>query len=154
MGVVIQSLTDLPTVQLAELIDESERLGFRFLRRLAENWATGANRFDRPGETLFGAFEGAKHVGVCGLNADPYAGGRVGRVRHLYVLSSHRRRGIGRQLVESVIEYARPTFVRLRLRTNDASAARFYEALGFKPTPGEGHCTHALDIVPERSPQR
>ena len=33
----------------------SERDGWRFVRRLADVWAAGTNRFDRPGEALFAA---------------------------------------------------------------------------------------------------
>ena len=50
---------------------------------------------------------------------DPYLpGGRVGRVRHLYVAAAFRRRGIGAGLVEAVIRTAHGTFDRLRLRTD------------------------------------
>jgi len=34
---------------------ESERAGYGFVRRLADEWASGANRFGRPGEALFAA---------------------------------------------------------------------------------------------------
>ena len=59
------------------------------LRGCHEEWRTGTNRFDRPDEALFGAWAKGQLVGVCGLNIDPYRGDdRVGRVRHLYVLSA------------------------------------------------------------------
>src|SRR5438128_1327228 len=85
--------------------------------------------------------------GACGLNVDPYtAEGRVGRVRHLYVLEAYRRHGVGRQLVAEVIGAARGSFDRLRLRTANPEAARLYESLGFAPCAGEADCTHALDL--------
>src|SRR5207249_6785208 len=97
--VAIEPLHDLTSSSVGELVAESERLGLRLVRRLADEWATGANRFDRPGEILFGAFIDGRLVGVGGLNIDPYAGDeRVGRLRHLYVLSAFRRMGVGRQL--------------------------------------------------------
>jgi GNAT superfamily N-acetyltransferase len=129
------------------LVAESEAAGFRFLRRLVEAWASGANRFDRPGEALFAAYIGARCIGVCGLNTDPYSTEPgVGRVRHLYVAAAHRRRGIGRQLVRAVVEAAAENYQRLRLRTENPEAARFYEGLGFRPCPGEADCTHVLDL--------
>ena len=108
MTVAIERLTDLQPERLAPLIAESERHGLRLVRRLVDEWASGANRFDRPGEALFVARSGEQVVGVCGLNIDRYAAQpSVGRLRHLYVLSAHRRLGIGEQLVTRVIETAR-----------------------------------------------
>lgn len=146
--VVIEPLHELTSSSVSELVVESERFGLRLVRRLTEEWASGVNRFDRPGEILFGAFIDGRLVGVCGLNVDPYAGNeRVGRVRHLYVLSPFRRRGIGRQLVERVIQAARGRFDAVRLRTNDAAAARLYEALGFRRDIHQRHSTHAVKLT-------
>jgi GNAT superfamily N-acetyltransferase len=159
MTMVIEYLHDLPIDPLGVLVAEGEQTGSQFVRRLAEEWATGANRFDRPGEALFGAWIGEQLVGVCGLNVDPYgAQGRVGRVRHLYVLSAFRRLGVGRQLVTEVVAAARGRFDILRLRTADPSAARLYEALGFRPSGAGGNdATHIMELarptVPCRGPQ-
>jgi GNAT superfamily N-acetyltransferase len=148
MPLDLHRLHELPPDGLADLVAESERLGFRFVRRLRDEWAAGVNRFDRPGEALFAASLDGRVVGVCGLNADPYASDpRVGRVRHLYVLVAYRRAGIGRRLVAEVVTAARGTFDRLRLRTDDPDAARFYERLGFRPRAGLEHCTHALELT-------
>ena len=35
------------------LADAAEKEGFRVVRRLMNEWSSGGNRFDRPGETLF-----------------------------------------------------------------------------------------------------
>jgi hypothetical protein len=43
------------------------------MRRLAENWQSGKNRFNAPGETLLGAFVNHQLVGVCGINSDPFS---------------------------------------------------------------------------------
>jgi GNAT superfamily N-acetyltransferase len=143
----IKRLDELPPDGLAELAAESERSGFRFVRRLLDEWAAGVNRFDRPGEALFAAVVDRRVVGVCGLNVDPYgAGPRVGRVRRLYVLAAHRRGGVGRRLVAAVVAAARGRFDRLRLRTENPEAARFYERLGFRPCPGRDDCTHILNL--------
>jgi ribosomal protein S18 acetylase RimI-like enzyme len=148
---VIERLSGEPADRLQPLIAESERQGFAFVRRLVEEWRSGANRFDRPGEALFAARAGDDLVGVCGLNVDPYADDpRVGRVRHLYVLAAYRRAGVGEQLVTDVIETARRHFGRLHLRTTSAAAARFYERLGFRPTPGRHH-SHVLELEGYRS---
>ena len=56
MDIRIERLTDLPLDSLAALVAESEQGGWRFVSRLGEEWAAGGNRFDRPGEALFGAW--------------------------------------------------------------------------------------------------
>ncbi|HKC09802.1 MAG TPA: GNAT family N-acetyltransferase [Methylomirabilota bacterium] len=147
-GVRIERLDGLPADRLAPLIAESEAAGLRFVRRLAEEWESGVNRFDRAGEALLGARRGRRLVGVCGLNVDPYAGeARVGRVRHLYVLTAYRRHGVGRQLLDAVIAAAHGPFATLRLSTVNPEAARLYEALGFRRHAGDARCTHVLELA-------
>jgi GNAT superfamily N-acetyltransferase len=144
----IVRLEQLPSDGLAELVAESEAAGFRFLRRLAEEWRDGHNRFAAPGEALFAAARGPQVVGICGLNADPYTGAAgVGRVRHLYVLAALRRRGVGRQLLRAVVAAARGRFGLLRLRTDSEPAARFYEALGFRARDDVPDSTHTLELA-------
>ncbi len=128
---------------IAAFVSESERAGYRFVRRLREEWASGANRFDEPGEGLFAARVRGRAVGLCGLNVDPFAGDpMVGRVRHLYLLEAWRRRGAGRMLVNHVAAMARLRFRELRLRTDLQEAAAFYERVGFRAVPYES-ATHA-----------
>ena len=147
----IERLHDLPAAGFIVLLAESEKAGLRMLRRLADEWASGANRFDGPGEALFGARIGRELAAVGGLNVDPYAAGpRVGRVRHVYVLEPWRRAGIGGQLVTEIIEAARGRFDRLQLRTQNPAAARLYERLGFRPRADVAHCTHLLDLTDPR----
>jgi len=143
----IERLRDLPADRVGELVSESERAGSRFVRRLVDEWDNGANRFDRPGEVLFGARVAGRLVGVCGLNVDPYARDeRVGRVRHLYVLSDFRRLGVARRLMAHVIAAAGGRFDNLRLRTHNPAAARLYEALGFRPCV-DGDATHVVEVA-------
>jgi len=144
----IEHLTDLPAAGLIVLLAESEQAGLGFLRRLADEWASGVNRFDRPGEALFGARVGRELIAVGGLNVDPYAAmPRVGRVRHLYVLSPWRRAGIGGRLVAEIVEAARGRFDRLHLRTQNPAAARLYERLGFVRRTDVAHCSHVLELA-------
>ena len=142
-----ERLPDLASPDVGVLVAESEQAGLRLVRRLVDEWADGSNRFERPGEALFGAWVDGRLVGVCGLNVDPYVrDDRVGRVRHLYVLAASRRLGVGRVLVERVVETAHGRFDTLRLSTNNPAAARLYEALGFRPAGGS-HCTHVRDLA-------
>ena len=147
-SVQVERLADLPLEGFAVLLAESEQAGLGFLRRLADEWVSGVNRFDRPGEALFGAWMGPALVGLGGLNLDPYAAtDRVGRVRHLYVRSACRRLGIGQKLVAEIVETARGRFDSLRLCTANPEAARLYERLGFRRRADAAHCTHVMDIT-------
>jgi GNAT superfamily N-acetyltransferase len=147
LAVEIVQATELASGEFAPIIAESESEGWRFLRRLVDDWTRGANRFDRPGEALFVARNDGCVVGVCGLNLDPYTSDEAtGRVRRLYVLQSHRGKGIGQRLVKTVIAAATGRFRRLRVRTENAEAARLYERLGFEPVEGDGECTHILEL--------
>ena len=151
----IERLTHLTPEHLAAPIAESEAHGLSFVRRLADEWASGANRFDRPGEALFAAREAAGIVAIGGLNVDPYAAdARIGRVRHLYVLTAHRRRGLGARLVTEIIAAARGHFHTLRLSTSNPDAVRLYERLGFGRRADAAHCTHLLDMAAVSRPER
>jgi GNAT superfamily N-acetyltransferase len=151
VGVEIERVAELGPDALATLIAESEASGLRFVRRLVDDWATAANRFDRPGEALFVARDGSAIVGVGGLNVDPYtADAAVGRVRHLYVLSAHRRRGIGERLVATIVDAARGRFHTLRLSTSNPEAAQLYERLGFRVRVGDAACTHVMPLATAR----
>ena len=141
----INKVTELDTAVLQQLCAESSQEGFRFMDRLREEWASGANRFDGTGEALFLAVKDGQVVGVCGLNRDPYAHDvRIGRVRRLYVLRSHRHGGVGRSLLEAVIAHAREHFDVLRVRTEAASD--FYTARGFRRDMSDAEATHVLKL--------
>jgi GNAT superfamily N-acetyltransferase len=147
MDVIIEQLVVLPFDDLAALVAESEQAGMRFVRRLANEWAAGANRLDRPCEALFAAWADGRLVGVCGLNVEPYAcNPQLGRVRRLYVLAEFRRLGVGTRLVTAVVALARGRFASLRLRTDSPTAAVFFERLGFCRRTAIPDCTHTLEL--------
>ncbi|BCG86281.1 N-acetyltransferase [Mesorhizobium sp. 113-3-9] len=131
------------------LKDESRLEGYWMLVRLADGWTRGnssggRNKFLKRGEALFGAWHGTELAGVCGLNIDPYVEGREhGRVRHLFVGAPHRRAGLGRMLVETVIDRARRYFTVLNTRA-PPEAFIFYERLGFQRVEGEEFVTHRM----------
>src|SRR5689334_20397081 len=110
-------LTSLP-VEIEAMSREADVEGHPFVRRLLDEWNAGVNRFDRPGEVLFGAWGNGRFVAVGGRNKDPYvADGSVGRVRHLYVQTAWRQQGIGRRLLDEIVAAARVSFRELHLRT-------------------------------------
>lgn len=108
--------------------------GWKMLRVLEEDWASGAMRFAAPGEGLFAAWRNGALGGVCGLTMDPYAEeAGIARVRRLYVGPPHRGRGLGRALLDAVVTAAgEHGFRAVRVRS-PAASRRFYEACGFLP---------------------
>jgi len=117
---------------LESLRDEARADGFQFVERLFREWETGQNRFVDAGETLVGAFDSKNPIAICGINRDPYLEDKtVARLRHLYVLREHRRRGIARTLVGHLLEEAKNNFERVRVRTDSAEANKFYLNCGF-----------------------
>jgi GNAT superfamily N-acetyltransferase len=134
----------LPVAGMDELQAEARAEGYDFIDTLVRDWASGANRFDRSGETVLGCFDEDMLVAVGGLNIDPFAGDpKTGRIRRIYVRREWRRKGIGRDLVTALIEEARRSFRFVRLRAENPDAARVYERLGFVPLANPD-ATHIL----------
>lgn len=128
----------------AEIIGEAGAGDGRFMFRLRDHWDDGSERFERGGEILLGAFAGDGLVGMAGVSHDPYEPEEgLGRVRHVYVLSRWRGRGIAGVLMKQLIEHGREHFRVLRLHTSNPIAARMYESLGFTPS-SRGRETHRL----------
>jgi GNAT superfamily N-acetyltransferase len=144
----IRPLTDLPLLEFQLLVDQSLAEGYRFVVKLRDEWLDGTNRFDRPGEALYGAWREGAMIGVCGRNVDPYrTDPTVARIRHLYVLPAARRFGAGRALVERVIRDANGRFRAISLRNarGNPVADAFYAALGFTPV-AEPAATHLMKL--------
>jgi GNAT superfamily N-acetyltransferase len=130
-----------------ELVVESVREGYRFLERMRRDWASGAALFSGPGECLFRAHFGPQTVGICGRTCDPYAiGGRVGRIRHLYVRRAARNQGVGSRLLTAALSGAELYFSDLRLRSSNAGASTLYQTHGFRPVADDAGATHRLDL--------
>jgi GNAT superfamily N-acetyltransferase len=143
---IIVRLDGLRLDRFAEMLAESEASGYRFLRRVANEWESGVNRFPRTDEALLVAEMDGRWVGICGPSIDPYLQDpRIGRLRDVYVLADCRRNGIGRRLVKEVIARARGTFDRLRLRSQEEGPARLFESLGFRPCRGIPDYTQILE---------
>ncbi|WP_199624801.1 GNAT family N-acetyltransferase [Paenibacillus alkalitolerans] len=133
------------------MLHESKQEGFRFIQRLIDDYQSGENRFDQPGEAIYVCYIKSRLVGVCGLNRDKDLGqSRVGRLRRFYVLPEYRRQGIGRRLIEEILESAKGYFDVLQLRTDSEEADRFYQSMGFIKTESMGNATHYLHLGHQR----
>ncbi len=145
MTVHIIRLFDLPTSEVQPLVLESRTESHTFVDRLVDEYADASNRFALPGEALYAAYVDETMVGIGGLNRDPYVRqADTGRVRHLYVLADWRSRGVGRKLMQQIIDDARDHFSMLTLRTFSPDAGRFYVAIGFEAITEVESVTHRL----------
>ena len=123
---------NLPCSGFDVLAIEAEAMEHMFLHRMGVEWANGENQFKLPGEMMLGAFEGNLLIAVGGLNQCPYSNDPiVGRLRHLYVSSAHRNKGIAGTLIGKIISSAAENFEIVRLRTNNPAAIALYEQNGF-----------------------
>jgi GNAT superfamily N-acetyltransferase len=122
------------------LLAEARAEGVRNMDLLAEQWASGAQRFESGG--LFAAFVESELAGVGGVSAE--ATMTAMRMRRLYVRPGYRRSGIGRALAAAMMQqgFEGADVLTVNARASDA-AAPFWEALGFEPV-GESGYTHQL----------
>ncbi len=143
-GMIAIQKIELPAPGMEYLQAEAHAEDYDFIETLVEEWARAQNRFDAPGEILCGHFDQGLLVAVGGLNCDPFAGRPdLGRIRRVYVRPAWRDKGIGTALVTALIEKARTHFRCVRLRAENANAARLYERIGFAPIASPD-ATHIL----------
>lgn len=119
--------------------------GFNFLDRLIREWQDGTNRFEKPGEVIYGAFVDDVLVGTGGLTFQREG---VGRVRRVYVHPDFRRQGIAKSLMDAILAYARERYPVVVLYTETTEAKQMYEGMGFIPESPDGpdHATHRLEF--------
>jgi GNAT superfamily N-acetyltransferase len=139
----IQRIT-LPPAGIEDLRREAREEGHTFLDRLVEDWLSGENRFDGPGEVFCASMDDGVLVAVGGLNRDPFLDDpEIGRIRRVYVRQAWRNRGVGEALVRSLLSTAQKSFSSVRLRAESVGAARLYERIGFKAII-DPNATHIL----------
>jgi GNAT superfamily N-acetyltransferase len=142
----IELVTQLKTSELDELVIRSLEEGFKFVQRLRDEYESGINRFDLPGEALLLAREAWSVIAVVGLNLDPEGQPGVMRLRRFYVLPEYRRQGLGQKMLLEVIELARKAHAKtLELHTDNSQSARFYERNGFQRLDSSNP-THRLTL--------
>ncbi len=110
--------------------------GIRNMGILVADWKSGKERYDMPGEALFGAFDGAALLGVGCVKIEP--GVTAMRMRRLYVLRAARRQGVGRMLADAMIARGFESADRLTCNAVPPGAGEFWEAMGFSYVAADG----------------
>ena len=148
MKLELKEITDLNSVDVSKLVEESEAEGYRFVRRLVDQYEEGTNTFDKEGEILYGVWDQHGHlVAIGGINRDPYSDkSGVGRLRRFYISPGARRQGIGTKLLKKIVDHARGHFKEIVVRTDSANADAFYRANGFSGDLGLPDATHGLTL--------
>ena len=129
---------------LTALIAEAEAAGIGWIADFAPEWRR--RPFLDAGEALFLAFDGERPVAMAVLSLDPHTADReTGRLRYIFVGAAARGRGLLRRFVDLCLARGRGRWRRLRLHTDNLTAARVYEGYGFAATATELRSTHVLE---------
>ena len=119
-------------IRLEALRQNPEAFSSTFDYEAMQGPAWFANRLARS--AVFGAFLDGTLVGIASfyVEADPKETHK-GTLAGMYVRPAARRAGIGRRLVEVILEHARGSveLVRLAVVTNNRTALQLYRRLGF-----------------------
>lgn len=140
---LIRIIDDLPEGFDALLADAAAE-GVRNMALLADDWASGDQRFQGDGEALLGALLAGTLVGVGGLSVEPDTIEPALRVRRFYVRPDFRRQGVARTLASALIQEGLDQVDLLTVNAAASpAAAPFWKAQGFSPDAA-GPWTHVL----------
>lgn len=137
MSVDIRVIRDRLPREIADLESEARREGHLHIARLIDEWSAGDIRFERDGERLLGAYVGEALAGVGGVTVDP-ALFQALRMRRFYVSPEMRGHGIGRLLALALLNHVRDFCSVVTVHPGNPGAAKFWEALGFRPHAPDG----------------
>jgi RimJ/RimL family protein N-acetyltransferase len=127
----LEGLADSPHAFSSTLETEQDQPLDRFAARLAD-------------DLVLGAFRGPRLLGVAGFFIQPRLKHRhKGMLWGMYVRPQYRAAGIGRMLVEAIIEHARQhvELLQLFVVSDNLPARRLYTRLGFVEFGIERHAT-------------
>ena len=119
-------------IRLAGLRDSPEAFGSTFVRENAKPLAWFCDRLRNS--RVYGAFRSTNLLGVAGfVIREGEKEGHKGLLWGMYVRPDGRNAGVGRQLVEAVIDHARDhvEVIQLSVVSGNESARRLYARLGF-----------------------
>jgi len=141
----LSRILNFPPSGFKTLQQESQQEGYRFLLRLEEDWLDGTNTFSAVGEGLYEVRVMGELVAIGGINIDPYGQSEAdGRLRRFYVKKAYRRKGVGKLLVDFILQEHRSNFERVSLYTGEPAAGAFYVRCGFTEVLGVEKVSHRI----------
>lgn len=139
---IVRVGADLPE-GFQELRAAADAENYAHMERLARDWESGAERFDKPSEALFAAYVDGDLAGIGGVTREPSdPAGDVLRARRLYVLPRFRGQGAGGALVAAIVQEAFQSVSRITVNAG-RDAPAFWDYQGFARTSAP-HITHEL----------
>jgi GNAT superfamily N-acetyltransferase len=133
MNIVIKEVKELPQA-IVELEQEANKEELALVTRMIEEFKSGKNRFDGPGEFFLTAYDNDKLIACGGLSQqwnENDVEARIGRVRRFYVLPEYRKHGVGKHLLKYLENKAVVNFSALCLYTDTHPAAHFYQKMNY-----------------------
>jgi ribosomal protein S18 acetylase RimI-like enzyme len=124
----LRALQDAPYAFCATYAEES--------RLTDADWMERAAQANGERSIFYLAMEGDEACGIAGVLPDPEDATRA-RLVSMWTSPTHRRRGIGQLLVDTILEWAGSRGVRtlqLHVTGKNESAVLFYQRLGFSIT--------------------
>ncbi len=138
-SIALQNLSFFKDVRLRALQEAPYAFGSTYARESAftdSEWAARLDRWNGVRGAGFIAVDDGIPCGIAGTLLDENDPTRADLVS-MWTAPSHRQSGVGRQLVNHVIDWTRGRNVStllLMVTSNNAAAIRFYEKLGFART--------------------
>jgi GNAT superfamily N-acetyltransferase len=121
----------------AALRTEAAAEGHRHMDRLEADFESGAQRFDRDGESLLAAFVEGELAGIGGITHEPGETAEPAlRMRRLYVAPSYRRGGVARAIASALAQEGFSHVALITVHAGNPGADAFWQAQGFTAVEG------------------
>jgi len=120
---------------------DARREGYGSIDRLISEWQDGSNRFAGAGECLLAVHSDRRLVGIGGMTREPSDASMM-RMRRFYVDAAMRGRGVGRLLVETLLNVLPEGTAGVTANAGTRDAAAFWLRMGFPLKAADGY-THA-----------
>jgi len=133
MTLSLERITDTLPVGFAELEADAKADGHGHLTRLAAEFAQSPAIF----HAIFACHLDGRLAGIGATTDEPdLTSQQMWRMRRLYVHRKFRRRKVARAIANALLQEAALNVSTVTVHAGNDGAARFWEAIGFRPVAG------------------
>jgi len=133
MTLSLERITDTLPVGFAELEADAKADGHDHLTRLAAEFAQRPDIF----HAIFACHLDGRLAGIGAITDEPGLTSQpTWRMRRLYVHRKFRRRNVARAIANALLQEAVWNVSTVTVHAGNGDAARFWEAIGFRPVTG------------------